>query len=124
MNARRTFSQTLATATLAWFAAGAFAQTAAPAPATAPGATPKVDVRQAKQEGRIEKGMATGQLTTTETKRLEAQQTHINKVEDKAKADGTVSKEEKARLAHLQHKANRDIKRQKHDRQGAASAPK
>jgi hypothetical protein len=40
-------------------------------------------------------------------------------MEDKAKADGKVTKKERARLTHAQNKSSRHIARQKHDRQVA-----
>ncbi len=93
-------------------------------PASAPGAnTPRIDQRQANQEQRIDKGVASGQLTKRETRRLEKEQARIDKVEDRAKADGTVSAKERKQLTHMQNKASRDIQHQKHDAQTAASAP-
>jgi len=108
---------TLATAaTLSLFALGAFAQAAGPA------ATPRIDARQAKQEQRIDQGVASGQLTPRETKRLEGQQARIDRVEDKAKADGVVTPAERARVTHMQNKASRNIHHQKHDLQKTADA--
>ncbi len=92
----------------------------AQAPAAATTATPRVDARQVRQETRIEQGVATGALTPHETKRLEREQTGIAKVEAKAKADGTVTPQERQRLAKLQNKASHDIHHQKHDAQTAA----
>jgi hypothetical protein len=101
--------------------AGAMAQTPAP---TGTAATPGVDQRQANQEKRIDQGIASGQLTKRETRRLEREQGAINRAEDKAKADGVVTAQERHRLHHAQNKASRDIRRQKHDAQHrAASAP-
>ena len=103
----------LIAAALSAFAFGAFAQ---------PAATPtRTDARQAKQEARIDQGVASGALTKRETKKLDAQQNRIDRVENRAEADGTVTKAEKAHVGHLQNKASRDIKRQKHDSQAAAS---
>jgi len=104
--------RTLLAAVLSTFAFGAFAQAAS--------APPKTDARQARQEARIDQGVASGTLTKRETKKLDAQQNRIDRVENRAEADGTVTKAEKARVGHLQNKASRDIKRQKHDRQTAA----
>jgi len=87
----------------------AFAQTAP--------ATPRVDQRQANQEQRIEQGVKSGQLTTKEAARLEKGQEHVQKVEDKAKADGTVTKKERARIHQAENVQNRHIAKQKHDRQ-------
>ena len=81
-------------------------------------ATPRVDQREANQQARIDAGVASGQLTARETNRLDKQQTHIAKVEAKDKADGTVTKAERAQLHRMQNRASRDIYVQKHDRQG------
>ena len=85
----------------------AFAQTA----------TPRVDQRQINQEARIEQGAQSGSLTQRETKRLEAGQQHVQNVENKAKADGVVTGQERARMDHAQDVQSRHIYTQKHDRQ-------
>jgi tellurite resistance protein len=82
--------------------------------------TPRVDQRQANQEQRIDNGIASGELTKRETKRLEKEQNVINRAENQAKADGTVSAAERRRLHKMQKHASHDIYRQKHD----AQAPK
>ena len=108
--------QLIAAAVLTLAGAAAYAQNAA----SAPGAnTPRIDQRQANQEQRIDKGIASGQLNKRETRRLEKEQAHINKVEDKAKADGSVSAKERKHLTKMQNQASRDIYRQKHDGQAA-----
>ena len=89
------------------FAGSAFAQTA----------TPNIDKRQANQEKRIEQGVKSGELTTKEANRLEKRDAKLQSDKEKAKADGVVTKQERAKL---QHEANRDSKaiyRQKHDAQ-------
>lgn len=73
--------------------------------------------RQQHQEARIEQGRQSGNLTPRESQRLENQQRHINNVEERALADGKLSKKEKRHIDHLQDKANRDIYREKHDSQ-------
>jgi hypothetical protein len=109
----------IAAAVLALVGSIASAQTAA----SAPGAnTPRIDKRQANQEQRIDKGIASGQLTKRETRRLESEQAHINKAEDKAKADGSVTAQERKRLTRMQNHASRDIYRQKHDKQTAGTS--
>lgn len=80
--------------------------------------TPVIDQRQANQEKRIDQGIASGQLNEREANRLNKQEEHINKMEDKAKADGVVTKGERARIDHAQDRASRHIAREKHDRQG------
>ena len=79
---------------------------------------PVIDQRQANQEKRIDQGIASGQLNEREAHRLNKQQGHINKMEDKAKSDGVVTKKEKARIHQAQDRASRHIAREKHDRQG------
>jgi hypothetical protein len=106
---------TFAGATLVLASGLSFAQ----APAAA-ASTPRVDARQAHQEQRIEQGVATGTLTTRETRRLEREQTRVAKAEAHAKADGTVTAKERHHLHKAQDAASRDITRQKHDGQGAA----
>ena len=110
---------TLATLTLGLASVAAFAQ------ATGPAATPGIDKRQANQEQRIDQGVASGQLTKRETRRLEREQTAINKAEDKAKADGTVTAQERKKIHVMQDRASKDIHHQKHDAQHkpGASAP-
>ena len=80
--------------------------------------TPVIDQRQTNQEQRIDQGIASGQLNEREVNRLNKQQGHINKMEDKAKSDGVVTKREKARIEHAKNRASRHIAREKHDRQG------
>ncbi len=87
--------------------------------ALAHAATPRVDQRQDRQEQRIEQGQASGQLTARETRRLEHQQAHIGRAEARARADGTVTRAERAHLHRLQDRASHDIHRQKHDAQQA-----
>lgn len=114
----------LAIVTLAVASVGAFAQTAAPATAAST-ATPRVDQRQANQDRRIDRGIASGQLTRPEARRLERQQGAVNRAEDRARADGAVTAQERARLHRMQNQTSANIARQRHDaqRRPAASAP-
>jgi hypothetical protein len=79
--------------------------------------TPVIDQRQANQEHRIEQGVQSGELTHKEAVRLEAQQYRIDKAEDRAKADGKVTRAERRQLQQKQNNASRNIHHQKHDRQ-------
>ncbi len=79
--------------------------------------TPNVDARQENQRERIEQGVASGELTRAETRRLAAGQVHLNRVEARAKADGVVTGRERVHLQHEAHQQSRRIHRQKHDRQ-------
>ena len=84
-----------------------------------PAATPGVDKRQEMQQRRIDKGVQSGQLNAQEAGRLERHQAHIANMESKAKADGTVTKNERARLHHAQDQESKRIHHEKHDRQKA-----
>ncbi len=79
--------------------------------------TPRIDKREANQEKRIEQGVASGQLTAREEKRLEARETHLDNAEAKAKADGTVTTKERKRLHAMAAADSKAIRRQKHDGQ-------
>lgn len=80
--------------------------------------TPVIDQRQANQEKRIDQGIASSQLNQREVNRLEREQNRINRLEDRAKADGAVTNRERARIDHAQDRASRGIAREKHDAQG------
>ncbi len=79
--------------------------------------TSRIDQRQANQEQRIDQGIASGQLNEREANRLSNRQEHINKIEDKAKSDGVVTKKERARIGHAHDRTSRHIAKQKHDSQ-------
>ena len=97
-------------------AGSVFAQTTPPSTPAALN-TPRVDKREAKQQARIDQGVASGQLTQKETTRLENGQARVNQAETNAKADGKVTRKERKHLDHMQDKQSRHIKRQKHDKQ-------
>lgn len=86
-------------------------------PVLAQSATPGIDAREARQQERIAQGVASGQLTPRETLRLERGQQHIENMEARAKADGVVTAQERARIRHAQNVQSRHIYREKHDRQ-------
>ena len=67
--------------------------------------------RDVNQQERIEQGLKSGQLTTGEASRLEAEQARIQRDQSRAMRDGTVTPAEKARLANEQIRASRDINR-------------
>ena len=88
-------------------------------PAAAQASTPRIDQRQANQERRIDQGVRSGQLTPTEEARLEKGQARVEKMENQAKADGTVTRQERHALHHAQDRQGKRIWRQKHDHQKA-----
>lgn len=71
---------------------------------------------QAAQGQRIDQGAASGQLTRREELRLERQQAHVDRAENRAKADGVVTGQEHKLLHATQGAASADIARQRHDR--------
>lgn len=85
--------------------------------AHAQSATPRVDQREANQSARIDQGVASGQLTQREAAHMRAGQTHVQNMEDRAKADGTVTGKERVRIERAQDTQSARIYRQKHDRQ-------
>lgn len=117
----------LSTVAAAVLAFATFAAAAQEGAASAPGTnTPRIDARQARQEHRIDQGIASGELTKREARRMNRQQIAVNKAEDKAKADGTVTAQERRQLTKAQNATSRHIHRQKHDAQerpASASKP-
>ena len=93
--------------------ASAFAQS------TGTTSTPRIDQRQANQEKRIEQGEKSGALNHKETARLEKGQTKVQKMENKAVADGTMTKKEKKHIEHAQDQQSKKIYHEKHDKQVA-----
>ena len=87
--------------------------------AVAQTATPGVDQRQANQAARIDQGVASGALNARETRRLDAGQARVERIESRAKADGQVTGAERARLHQAENVQSARIARQKHDRQHA-----
>ena len=81
--------------------------------------THRIDKRQAVQDKRIDKGAASGALTTKEQRHLEKGQQHVQRMENKATADGKVTAKERARIEHAQDQQSARIYREKHDRQTA-----
>lgn len=87
------------------------------APALAFAQETRTDRRQQRQEQRIDQGVQSGALTPREARRVEAGQRHVERIETRAQADGTVTGRERARLEHAQDVQSKRIYRQKHDRQ-------
>lgn len=81
--------------------------------------TPRINARQANQQGRIKQGVKSGELTPGETRRLERQQGNIQASKLQAKSDGKVTPQERARLSREQNRASRTIYRDKHNNRTA-----
>jgi len=58
-----------------------------------------------------------GQLTPREAARAEKGQARIERMEERAKADGKVTPKERAHIQHAQNRESRQLAREKHDRQ-------
>ena len=80
-------------------------------------ATPNINQRQRNEQRRINQGEKSGELTNREANRLERQQGKIQADKKMAKSDGVVTKAERNKLNREQRRANKNIYRQKHDRQ-------
>lgn len=80
-------------------------------------ATPGITKTQIDQQQRIKQGLKSGSLTKAEVKKLEKQQVQIQKMKIRSKADGVVTRKEKARINAAQTNASARIFKQKHDRQ-------
>ncbi len=82
-------------------------------------ATPKreaqVERRAARQEKRIDQGVASGKLTAKEAQHLEKREGKIDKDIAKAEADGKITKKEQAKINHEQNRASRKINKKKHN---------
>lgn len=95
--------------------------------ASAQGSAPStrnLDKREANQEKRIDQGVASGQLNTKESNRMDIRQDKLAADEAAAKSDGKVTRAERRQL---QRQADRDsaaIRRQKHDPQIAMTPSK
>jgi hypothetical protein len=83
-----------------------------------------IDRRQQHQEERIRGGLANGQLTPREARRLQAEQGRIRGAEGRMRADGTLNPQERGRLNAIQNRSSQDIYRQRHNgAQTGAAAP-
>lgn len=77
----------------------------------------RVDQRQQNQRARIVEGVASGELTKPEARRMVHGQQHVKRMERRAEADGVVTAKESARLEVAQDVQSERIKTQKHDAQ-------
>jgi len=73
--------------------------------------------KQVNQNIRIKQGIETGQLTRVESRKLILEQMQVKAMKVVAKADGVVTRKERAVIVTKQHQASRHIYRQKHDGQ-------
>ena len=71
--------------------------------------------RNTNQQQRIEQGLQSGALTTHEAGQLERQQTQVDRMENNALKDGSLSPAEKARIEAAQNKTSKSIAADKHN---------
>ncbi|MEK8031058.1 hypothetical protein AACH06_09545 [Ideonella sp. DXS29W] len=88
-------------------------------PVTEPGVrgtnTPVINKHEANQQDRIRDGKQSGEITKREARRLHAEQKAVDRAQNKAAADGTVTTQERHHIRRMQARADKDIYRQKHD---------
>jgi len=73
--------------------------------------TYREDERNARQEQRIQEGLASGGITRREADMLQQQQREIHRAERRAAADGVVTREERMHIRYLQDRADQSINR-------------
>ena len=71
--------------------------------------------RDAKQQDRIEQGLQSGQLKTSEAASLEKQETKVETMQKTALKDGALTPAEQARIDNAQNKVSADIYKDKHN---------
>ena len=90
----------------------ATAQTPTPTPGKR---TPVATRRQGNQQKRIGQGVASGELKAGEVRKLEQEQKDIQQEKQTARADGTVTGEERKEIQKDQNQASRHVYRAKHN---------
>ena len=87
--------------------------------AAAPAAAGAIHSRQERQQQRIARGVASGQLTARETERLEGREAALNReIKGMRRFNGgSLTPPERALVQHQQNQLSRSIYRQKHDAQ-------
>lgn len=83
-------------------------------PVLADTASPGIDQREACQQGRIYRGVDSGQLTLREFTGLEKEQARIRAAEARMKADGTFTRRERYRVNQMLDRSSRHVYRAKH----------
>lgn len=79
-------------------------------------ATPLAGERQQNQGRRIKNGVKSGELTVNETQNLIDQQKNVQKHKKVVKADGVVTKKERAGVQAHQNAASSNIYKKKHNK--------
>jgi hypothetical protein len=76
-----------------------------------------IDQRQDHQQDRIERGIRSGEITRSEAYRLEQGERAIDRAQSRARSDGVVTSQERARIDRMTDRQGREIYRQGHDNQ-------
>jgi hypothetical protein len=74
-----------------------------------------IDRRQDYQQNRIEQGIQSGQITRSEAYRLEQGERAIDRAQARARADGVVTPQERARIDRMTDRESREIYRDDHN---------
>jgi len=105
------FKTAIAIAAGALFAGAAFAQAD----------YHSIEQRDRIQQERISRGIESGRLTPREADRLMAERARIERMERRARADGVLTYDERARIEAAQDRLARHINRELHDREAVYS---
>src|SRR3981081_1221006 len=76
-----------------------------------------IDQRQDYQQDRIERGIQSGQITRSEAARPEQGERAIDRAQARARADGVVTPQERARIDRMTDREGRAIYRESHNNQ-------
>ena len=77
--------------------------------------TPPIGKEQIKQHQRIQHGKHSGQINKAEAHKMQVEQRHIQQLKQVAKADGRITRRERAIIQQEQDKASAHIYRGKHN---------
>ncbi len=75
----------------------------------------RIEDSQHNQQERIDRGVRNGSLNPRETYQLERGQARIERMKEKAKADGVVTRAEREAIREEQHRQSRKIYDKKHN---------
>jgi hypothetical protein len=76
-----------------------------------------LEQRDRIEQARIDRGVESGQITSREADRLQSERARVERMESRARSDGTMTRNERARIDGAQDRLNRDIRRESNDRQ-------
>lgn len=79
------------------------------------GGRDRADRRQTHQNARTAQGMASGEISPAEAHRLRESRRAIRRTENRAEADGEVTKREAAHIENMQDRRSKQIDRLKHN---------